>query len=397
MSIETVLIAWSVIGFIWWLVAWGLVAAETGQAPAKAPALPGKFLTVFKPLAPLRTENFREARGLESFIGQLDENSELLLGAHEQDRRLVEPFVGQMRARYPDARLRVVWRDEPDSVANPKIAWLKILAPHSKGALWLWSDADIIAPDGFLVAARAEYEEAGAPMVTWPYVVREVGRAPTLLDALFVNTKFFPGVLLLRRCGPVDFGLGAAMLFSRDDFESRVGWDEIGPALADDFVMGQKLGPVRIGRAVLSTDADAESWGGALLHYLRWSKTIRWNRPVGTALRVAVLPVLGWIAMICWHPAQLVGWLGLLVFMQVDVLFAMMICERLGCAIKLRHLAVMEVWSVARVFVWLICWLPWPVMWRGRAWWGHMDSQPVPLLLGPLIRDLPDPQGVDKA
>jgi len=25
-------------------------------------------------------------------------------------------------------------------------------------------------------------------------------------------------------------------------------------------------------------------------------------------------------------------------------------------------------WSLARGFVWLFCWLPWPVVWRRRVW-----------------------------
>jgi hypothetical protein len=275
---EAALIVWSGIALVWWLVAWRLVATEPRESGGGETVGDKRFLTIFKPLPPLGGGTFREARGLESFISQLDERSELLLGAHEPDRAVVESFLASMHARYPGARLEVVWRNEPDSVANPKVAWLKILATHATGELWLWSDADIVAPAGFL--------RADAGMLTWPYVVREIARGPALLDALFVNTEFFPGVLLLRRKGPVDFGLGAALLFSRKDFEARVAWEEIGAALADDFVLGQRLQPVRIGRAVLTTAADEESWPAAARHYLRWSKTVRWNRPLGAALRL---------------------------------------------------------------------------------------------------------------
>jgi ceramide glucosyltransferase len=367
---EAALIGWSLLALVWWCIAARLTSAVPPEGKGKSAPPDHRLLTVFKPLAPLNPAVFCEARGLESFISQLDEGSEMLLGAHEPDRAVVEPFIDRMRAQYPRARIEVVWRSEPDAVPNPKIAWLKILAARATGELWLWSDADIVAPPGFLRRARAEYVASGAALLTSPYVIREIAHPPALLDALFVNVEFFPGVQLLRRLGPVDFGLGAGMLFSRADFESRVGWDNVGSALADDFVMGQKLRPVRIGRDILTTDADAETWTAAIRHYLRWSKTIRWNRPFGTAARVVVLPVLGWIAMIVMHPTQLFGWVGLLAVMQMDVCFAALISRRVGCRIGLRHLALVELWSLGRAAVWLICWFPGPVRWKGRAWRG---------------------------
>jgi ceramide glucosyltransferase len=376
MFVEAGLIVWSAVGLVWWLVAWWLVlflAKEKGEDTGDAP---GPFLTLFKPLPPLVSGEFREARGLESFLEQMDTRSEMVLGIHEADRSRVEPFLTAMRAQYPQARIEVVWRDEPDSVANPKIAWLQILAPHARGELWLWSDADIVAPPGFLRAAREEYAAAGARLLTWPYIVREIAPGPAVLDALFVNVEFFPGVLLLRRLGPVDFGLGAAMLFLRKDFEERVTWDELGAALADDFVLGQRLRPVRIGRAILATEAEAASWGSALCHYFRWSKTIRWNRPFGTAARLIVLPVLGWIVLVLAHPLHWTGWLGLLGMMQVDSVFALLICRRVGCEVGWWQLAAVELWSVGRVVVWLISWLPGAVRWRGQVWPGPRHAGP---------------------
>jgi hypothetical protein len=378
MFVEVALLAWSGLALAWWLISWRLVS---GNFPA--PSLykgdfresehPLRTLTIFKPLPPLGADEF-DPRGLESFLAQIGEQSEMLLGAHAVDRERIEPWLARMGREHPQAALRVIWRDEPDSVANPKIAWLRILAPHATGELWLWSDADIVAPPDFLRTARAEYESGGVRMLTWPYVMREIVHAPALLDALFVNAEFFPGVLLLGKLGPVDFGFGAAMLFAREDFQRAVTWPALGAALADDFALGQKLKPVRIGRAVLATRADVKTWRAALLHYLRWSKTVRWNRPLGTAARIVVLPALGWMALIACHPSGSLGWLGLAAVMQMDVLFAALICRRVGCRLRVRDLALTELWSLGRVLVWLGCWLPWPVVWSGRSWWRPIDK-----------------------
>jgi hypothetical protein len=368
---EIVLALWSGAGLAWWTLAWRLAAADQGKREPVPDATARRTLSVFKPLPPLGARGIEAvAAGLESFVAQLDPESELLLGIHEADRDLTAPFVKRLRADYPEARMEVVFRTEPDDAANPKIAWQKILACHAGGELWLWSDADIAAPAAFLQAARIEFAASGAAMMTFPYVIREIPSPPALLEALFVNVEFYPGVLLLRKLGPVDFGLGAAMLFQRDDFLRRVDWSEIGACLADDFFLGQKLRPVRIGTTTLATVPAASTWRDALRHDLRWTKTIRWNRPMGSFARILVMPVLGWLGVVAFHPSHIFAWLGLLGMIQADVFFAAAICRRVGCHLKPGSLLSMEAWSFWRIILWFLCWLPWPVQWSGKIWRG---------------------------
>jgi len=368
---KMVLVLWSCAGLVWWVVAWRLVTTDQRKKGVVSEPAPRRTLSVFKPLPCLSTQGLRVvAAGVESFVAQLDPESELLLGIHEADRDFTAPFLDRLRAEYPKARIEVIFRSEPDDTANPKIAWQKILALHAKGELWLWSDADIIAPAGFLQSARLEFARSGAAMMTFPYVIRETSPPPALLEALFVNVEFYPGVLLLRKLGPVDFGLGAAMLFQRDDFLRQVDWAEIGAWLADDFFLGQKLRPVRIGTTTLATVPASSTWKDALLHDLRWTKTIRWNRPMGSFARILIMPVLGWLGAVALHPSHFFPWLGLLGMIQADVFFAAAICHRTGCHLKLRDLLRMEVWSLWRILLWLLCWLPWPVLWSGTRWRG---------------------------
>jgi len=371
MLFEFLLITWSAAGIVWWIIAWRLVLmTDRNGSATQDPHLP-RSLSIFKPLPLLGDEGLQvEAVGLESFISQLDDNAELLLGIHEADRGVVSPFVERMRQKYPKACVRVIHRSRPDDVANPKIAWQKVLAPEARGDLWLWSDADIVAPPGFLLAACRDYERSGALMVTFPYVVRTFPSSLALLDALFVNAEFYPGVLLLRKLGQIDFGLGAAMLFARSDFENRVDCMEIGASLADDFVLGQKLSPVQIGSVTLTTTSSAVSGKDAVLHHLRWNKTVRWNRPLGFAARIFVLPMLGWLIYLILHPTQLFAWGGFLGLIQMEVFFAVNICRKVGCRIGVRNLLMVEMWSLWRVGVWISCWFPWPVNWRGQIWWG---------------------------
>lgn len=369
---ETLLAIWSAAGLTWWGLAWSLVNADQKRPISTREPSVRRSLSIFKPLPPLGELGVDSLEtALESFVAQLDAESEVLCGIHEADRQTVAPLLARLGYKYPTARIKTMYRTSVDEVANPKIAWQHLLARQAEGELWMWSDADVIAPAGFLRAARQEFEASGAALLTFPYVVRALPHPAALLDALFVNAEFYPGVLLLRKWGKADFGLGAGMLFERDAFLKHVDWWEIGAALSDDFYLGQKLQPVRIAKSTLTTIAGAKTWQDARLHDLRWSRTIRWNRPVGSAARVVALPVLGWLGWVLLHPLSLSAWVGLAAMTQLDIFCAAMIVQRAGCKLMVQNLLGLEVWSIWRVILWFLSW--WPgstVVWSGKVWEG---------------------------
>ena len=379
------LLTWTALGLSWLIVAWRLAAANARRSLGKTPedgSPPDAFsLTLFKPLPRLGPRGLEvEGPALESFVAQMDERTEMLLGVHEADRETAAPFLERMAREYPGARLRAVFGRPLGGIANPKIAWQKVLAAEALGDLWLWSDADIAAPPGFLRRARAEFARArgeGIEMVTFPYAVAAAPTVPSLLAALFVNVEFYPGVLFLRGLGEGDFGLGAAMLFSRDAFARRVDWERLGAALADDFALGRALRPVRIGAATVFAVLEPSDARAAVSHYLRWQKTIRWCRPLGFAGQIAVLPVLGWLGAVLLHPGTAFPWLGLAVVAGAETVLASLLCREAGCRWRPGHLPMAAAWSVLRPLVWAACWLPWPVIWRDRRWWGA-QSRPAP-------------------
>jgi ceramide glucosyltransferase len=120
----------------------------------------------------------------------------------------------------------------------------------------------------------------------------------------------------------------------------------------------------------LTTQVDEAGWKQALLHNLRWNKTVRWNRPMGFAARILIQPVMGWLVYLTLHPGQPIAWAGFLGMIELEVIFAVIICRRLGCEIKARDVLLMQLWSLWRLLVWMGCWFPWPVNWRGQLWRG---------------------------
>jgi ceramide glucosyltransferase len=379
MLVEILLASWSGVGLVWWILSLSLVLFGRRPVTTVPHQSPKKSLSIFKPLSPLENGDLQiVTRGLESFISQLDEASELLLGVHEIDWPHVSPFFEKMQALYPQSRIVIIRRSESDTLANPKIAWQKFMAPQATGDLWLWSDSDIIVPPEFLNSARAEFETCGAGMLTFPYAVRAIPSVPDVLDALFVNAEIYPGVLLLRKFGTVDFGLGAAMLFTRESFQEKVFWEKIGAALADDFVLGQALQPVQLSKTTIETVAHVANWSSAFEHYFRWKKTVCWCRPFGFAAQAIAMPVLGWLGFVLLHPFDDWAWTGFIATMQMDVIFAALICRTVGCRLSFTALLAAETWSLWRVLFWVACWLPGRVKWSKRSWRGAHEVSYAP-------------------
>jgi len=378
MSWEWLLGIWTCVGVAWWVVAFSLVVSARSRRPDPENA-DTRRITVFKPL-PRHLSDREFARfdsPIESFIADLDNNSELLIGCHQPDRVRLEAYVKRMRDRYPGAAIKLVVHENPNRYPHPKVSWMRVLAPHATGELWLWSDSDMHAPPGTIRSMRADFAKTRARCLTSPYVVRHPGTAAEMLDALYVNLEFYPGVVLLSGQNMIQFGLGSGMLFEAEDFKRRVDWEFLGGCLAEDFHLGGFLKPTQLGSMCMTTVPAAEGWSGAMLHYLRWQKTIRWCRPLPYAAQLVVIPLLGWLAWLLVNPAEPIAWMGVAAVMAADFLAALAICRAVGCRIGWKRLYTVPIWSLTRAISWFACWFPWPIVWRGRRWWSpHQAVKP---------------------
>lgn len=359
----------------WWLAAYGLVGKCRRTAVGAGPRL-GEMITIFKPLPRLgpagASAGLRAA--LHSFVRQLDSDTELLLGLHEEDRAVAQPWITQLQMASPVGRVRVFFRAGAHAHANAKISWLEWLAPHARGPWWLWSDADIVAPAGWLEQARrAALNLSHANLVTFPYYVQTPANPLGWWDAAFVNAEMLPGASLQVVLGrEVNFAFGAAMLFRRDIFLSKCDWATLGRHLADDFAVGHTLGRCRVALPALETLAEESTWWGALRHYQRWHKTIRWCQPLGYACQLLINPLLGWFAAVLIFPPHATAWLGLLLQYGAEIL-VVVVLDRQASGQRLLSppaLIMFATWPALRSVMWLVSWLPIGVCWRGRTWRG---------------------------
>jgi|GEM_PF-809339 len=327
-------------------------------------------LTVFKPLPPVADEAGGAAlrAAVESFIAQLGETDELILGIPQDLAAIWRPTVVRWREQFPSAHIIECCQASPRHHANPKVAWLEVLAPRAQGDCWVWSDADIIASPGLLNALREELEAHDAGAVTTAYCVRQVLAAPGLLDALFVNTDFLPGARLLGWLGPVRLSFGAAVIFRASEFQQKVRWTDLGTCLADDYALGQYLAPVVISTELVETCALQTRWSDALRHLHRWQKTIRWCRPGSFAALLFIMPLFGWLLRCAWAPTDPLSWLGLSAQWGVEAVTAGLILATLRFRSLGRHLWIVALWPGIRLVGWISGWLPIPVMWERNPW-----------------------------
>jgi ceramide glucosyltransferase len=366
---DRILWGWGAVAGVWWLLAVVLVSTARRRAAfatGTATAEPG-LLSCFKALPPVARELDRAAlaEAVGTWVMQLDEACELLVGIPHEDAAGWQRVVEGWRRKRPGVRIRECRRETPRQHANPKIGWYEALAAEASGEYWLWSDADIVAAPGTLGRLRSEMATLGsdAIAVTAPYCVRSVSGLAGLPDALFVNLEFLPGAVLLGRFGPVRLSFGAAVLFRRGDFAERVSWRDLGASLADDYVLGQQLAPVQVSRTMVETLALQPDVGSALRHLHRWQRTIRWCRPGSFAALLVVMPVLGWAVRCTVAPTEVVGWLGLGFSACVEVFAAILVMRWLSVRMPARCWVALAVWPAVRAASWLAAWLPLPVVW----------------------------------
>ena len=173
---ELILEAWTAVAIAWWVIAATLVALG-GRKVEQPTAVDNRRITFFKPVAsPLSDDEHSEIRAcIETFVAELDDNCELLLGSHVRDEARWRADLDDMSRRYPNADVRLVAHADPNHYPNAKVTWMKLLSEEATGELWFWSDSDMVAPSGTMASLRRDLVGGEAKMMTSPYVIRRPG------------------------------------------------------------------------------------------------------------------------------------------------------------------------------------------------------------------------------
>ncbi|MDZ7637421.1 MAG: bacteriohopanetetrol glucosamine biosynthesis glycosyltransferase HpnI [Bryobacterales bacterium] len=322
--------------------------------PAELPAI-----SILKPLRGL-DHGLNEA--LESFASQDYPEFEMIFAVADPNDPAI-PVIRKVMAAHPErpSRLLVIEADLP----NRKVAKLSAMEAVARNPVLLISDADILAPPGYLKAVAAALDAPGVGLVTAIYRARAKSFAGRW-EALGISTDFSPSALVGRLIGVSEFALGSTIAMRKDLLDSIGGCRAVGEYIADDYHLGRLVRErdlrIALLREPVETALSAESWGDVWQHQLRWARTIRASRPDG----YAGLPVTSaslWALLLLLTPYWLWGAALLALRMIAGSWLARVVLHDRSSLAMLLLQPFRDLWAFA---IWLWGFSGRTVEWRGQ-------------------------------
>lgn len=224
---------------------------------------------------------------LRSHAAQQYPEFEILVGAGDADAH-ARAAASRIRSEFPQLRIETVRCPAPPPVANRKVATLESLASHARYPVWLVDDADVRVPPDHLRTVCAELAEPGVGLVTCLYRAEPGPGLASRLEGLWIDAEFSAQVLLADWLQGARFGLGATLALRKESLLGAGGFAKVRQFIGDDYQIGQEIAAtgqrVRVSAATVSTQsAKSEGWRDVWKRQLRWSRTIRMQRPPGHA------------------------------------------------------------------------------------------------------------------
>lgn len=250
--------------------------------PLAAGSSPG--VSVLKPAIGAGPE-FAEL--LRSHAAQQYPDFEILVGTGDADAH-ARAAVSTVRSEFPELRIEAVRCPAPPPVANRKVATLECLASHARYPVWLVDDADVRVPPDHLRTVCAELAGRGVGLVTCLYRAEAGPGLASRLAGLWIDAEFSAQVLLADWLQGARFGLGATLALREQTLLRIGGFAKVRQFIGDDYQIGQRVAAtgqgVRISAATVSTQSGpSERWRDVWKRHVRWSRTIRMQRPPGHA------------------------------------------------------------------------------------------------------------------
>jgi ceramide glucosyltransferase len=261
---------------------------------------PGRHpgITVLKPIkgCDAATESCLRSWFEQDFSGP----RQLLIGVASMADPVV-PLAQRLIAEYPHWQASLV---ECAQVLgeNAKVSILIQLQAQAVHEFLCVSDADVWAPPDFLRESLGMLDHSGAGLVNSFYEMKGGSGIGPRWEALATNADFWSQVLQAASLQPLDFALGAAMIFRRTTFERCGGFRPLADLLADDFHLGHALAnhgqAIQLSPIVVECRSASLRFGANWLHQLRWARTIRscraWPYFLSLLSNATLWPLLWW-------------------------------------------------------------------------------------------------------
>lgn len=336
-----------------------IVAAIWHRLRPRPPASAFPGISVLKPVAG-REPDFYEA--IRSHATQEYPLFELLFGVADANDPALDD-IRRLRAEFPHVNIRIV--HSTSQALNRKVGKLIDLAREARYPLMLVNDADVVVPANYLRDVAAPLEDERTGIVTCIFRCH----SPTLVgewEALGVMADFVPSTLAAPLIGINEFGIGATLCFRASDLERIGGFPALGDYIADDYQLAKhiaRLGKrVELSHIVVSSGLQAETFGEAWAHQVRWARTVRVSRLdgyMGLPVTFTSLWAVAGLAAGLWGPAAIALAARYLMAAVTSTLI-------LRSTLVLRWLPLLPLRDLMGVAIWVAGLTSNTVHWRGR-------------------------------
>jgi len=277
--LATVLACLAFLGAI--LMVWQWLAAWRFPLQQRSPPSPAPFPSI-SVLKPVTGADPGTAEALASWLQQAYPGPiEILFGVASPNDPAF-PLIQQLLRRHPVAQARLVLCPDHSSL-NRKVDKLIHLAQEASGQIVVVSDADVFAPADLLAQAVPLLRDPQTGLVHCLYRVADAPTLATRWEAFIVNVDFWSQVLQNKSFRPIDYALGAVMMFRRIDLDALGGFRSLAGVLADDNRLGRLIVErglrTHLCPIVVDCRAAPMDWVSTWRHQLRWAITIRVCQP----------------------------------------------------------------------------------------------------------------------
>lgn len=354
------------LGLWQWIAAWRFPLHRRPGRPNRSSPTHQPGITVLKPVKGCDpgTEECLRSWLTQDYPGPV----QVLFGVASMDDPVV-PLIQRLLAEHPSIDSQLVSCRQARG-ANAKVSTLVQLHELSKHPILCVSDADVWAPPDFLTQAAPVLDDPRVGLVNSFYELTDAQGFGLRWEALAISADFWSQVLQSASLQPLDFALGAAMVFRRAEFDRTGGFRPLADLLADDFHLGQNLARqghgIELLPVVVRCRARPARFTEVWRHQLRWARTIRTCRPVPyffSILANTTLWTLAWgLATVQTNPPLATTLVALLLLWRAALATAL--SWRLTQRFSADTIAMSWIKDLLQVGIWAAAFLGNTVTWR---------------------------------
>jgi len=320
-------------------------------------------------LKPLYGADHELLNNLKTFLSQDYPDYEVILGSNTQEDKaycIVSTFLEN--SEYKNARL--IWGTKGQGT-NRKVCNLRNIFDHvsPEAEILVLSDSDIKVTQEYLsqiIDPMRQDQNVGA--VTCLYRVEKTHNLACFLEALSIETTFAPGVFVASTFAPLNCAFGATIAVRKEDFVKAGGFEKIENYLADDNKIGNLIHAsgkkVVLSSYVVETLVSWHKTKDALLHLLRWNRTIRICQPTGYFFSVITHSTVWALASLCTLGFHAKGyfWFGAVCLLRIAT--ASLISFSMGSFYGMLRAFFAPLWDAISTCLWFAGLLGRDVVWK---------------------------------